>query len=178
MEVSEAKRLKDLESENSKLKKLLAEAHLDIDALKGVFGVKRYPHRSCVKWERMMCRSSGRTAVVGECRRCKATHRRRNRLILQPDFLPISWYGYRGQVSINENTNGLLCQYFLKGSDLSNFSQATLDAVACNSTPASQKAQLSFRYPAELFMPEFFNFFEHHLNLLHLELETALGVSQ
>jgi putative transposase len=41
MEVSEAKRLKDLESENSKLKKLLAEAHLDIDALKGVFGVKR-----------------------------------------------------------------------------------------------------------------------------------------
>ena len=41
MEVSEAKQLKDMESENSKLKKLLAEAHLDIDALKGVFGVKR-----------------------------------------------------------------------------------------------------------------------------------------
>ena len=41
MEASDAKRLKDLESENSKLKKLLAEAHLDIDALKGVFGVKR-----------------------------------------------------------------------------------------------------------------------------------------
>ena len=41
MDVSEARRLKDLESENAKLKKLLAEAHLDIHALKGVFGVKR-----------------------------------------------------------------------------------------------------------------------------------------
>ena len=41
MDVSDARRLKDLESENAKLKKLLAEAHLDIHALKGVFGVKR-----------------------------------------------------------------------------------------------------------------------------------------
>lgn len=41
MDVSDAKRLKELESENAKLKKLLAEAHLDIHALKGVFGVKR-----------------------------------------------------------------------------------------------------------------------------------------
>jgi putative transposase len=41
LEVSEAKRLKALEEENAKLKKLLAEAHLDIHALKGVFGVKR-----------------------------------------------------------------------------------------------------------------------------------------
>ena len=41
MDATDAKRLKDLESENAKLKKLLAEAHLDIDALKGVFGVKR-----------------------------------------------------------------------------------------------------------------------------------------
>lgn len=41
MDVSEARRLKELESENAKLKKLLAEAHLDIHALKGVFGVKR-----------------------------------------------------------------------------------------------------------------------------------------
>jgi len=41
MDASEAKRLKELEGENAKLKKLLAEAHLDIDALKGVFGVKR-----------------------------------------------------------------------------------------------------------------------------------------
>ena len=41
MDVTDAKRLKELESENAKLKKLLAEAHLDIHALKGVFGVKR-----------------------------------------------------------------------------------------------------------------------------------------
>jgi putative transposase len=41
MQVSEAQRLRELESENAKLKKLLAEAHLDIHALKSVFGVKR-----------------------------------------------------------------------------------------------------------------------------------------
>lgn len=41
MDISDAKRLKEVESENAKLKKLLAEAHLDIAALKGVFGVKR-----------------------------------------------------------------------------------------------------------------------------------------
>ncbi len=41
MNASDAKRLKELEGENAKLKKLLAEAHLDIHALKGVFGVKR-----------------------------------------------------------------------------------------------------------------------------------------
>jgi putative transposase len=40
MDVAEAKRLKELESENGKLKRLLAEAHLDIHALKGVLGVK------------------------------------------------------------------------------------------------------------------------------------------
>jgi putative transposase len=41
MEVPDAKRLRDLESENAKLKKLLAEAHLDMHALKSVLGVKR-----------------------------------------------------------------------------------------------------------------------------------------
>ena len=41
MNASDAKRLKELEGENAKLKKLLAEAHLDIHALKSVFGVKR-----------------------------------------------------------------------------------------------------------------------------------------
>ena len=41
MQVSDAQRLRELESENAKLKHLLAEAHLDIHALKSVFGVKR-----------------------------------------------------------------------------------------------------------------------------------------
>lgn len=41
MEAEDAKRLKDLEGENSRLKRLLAEAHLDIEALKVGFGVKR-----------------------------------------------------------------------------------------------------------------------------------------
>ena len=40
MDSTDAKWLRELESENAKLKKLLAEAHLDISALKGVFGVK------------------------------------------------------------------------------------------------------------------------------------------
>ena len=41
MQISEAKRLRELEAENLKLKKLLAEAHLDVEALKVAFGVKR-----------------------------------------------------------------------------------------------------------------------------------------
>ena len=39
--MSHALRLKTLEAENAKLKKLLAEAHLDMHALKSVLGVKR-----------------------------------------------------------------------------------------------------------------------------------------
>ncbi|SOE06397.1 Transposase [Variovorax sp. YR752] len=42
MDVPDAKRLRDLESENAKLKKLLAEAHLDIPALNTAFGVTRW----------------------------------------------------------------------------------------------------------------------------------------
>jgi len=41
MEVAEARRLKELEGENTKLKKLLAEAMLDIEALKVVARGKR-----------------------------------------------------------------------------------------------------------------------------------------
>jgi putative transposase len=41
MDASEAKRLRELEQENGKLKRLLAEAHLDIHALNSVFGTKR-----------------------------------------------------------------------------------------------------------------------------------------
>ena len=40
MDATEAKRLRELELENGKLKRLLAEAHLDIHALKSVFGTK------------------------------------------------------------------------------------------------------------------------------------------
>ena len=40
MTVSEAQRLKTLEAENAKLKKLLAERMLDIEALKDVLGRK------------------------------------------------------------------------------------------------------------------------------------------
>jgi len=39
--IPDAKRLRELESENAKLKKLLAEAHLDIHALNTAFSVKR-----------------------------------------------------------------------------------------------------------------------------------------
>ena len=41
MDVPDARRLRELEAENGKLKKLLAEAHLDIHALNTAFGVKR-----------------------------------------------------------------------------------------------------------------------------------------
>ncbi len=40
MQATDAKRLRELEGEKAKLKRLLAEAHLDIHALKDVFGVK------------------------------------------------------------------------------------------------------------------------------------------
>ena len=41
MEASDAKRLREVEAENTRLKKLLAEAVLDNEALKVAFGVKR-----------------------------------------------------------------------------------------------------------------------------------------
>ncbi len=40
MDVSDAKRLKGLETENAKLKRLLADAHLDIAALKDLLSKK------------------------------------------------------------------------------------------------------------------------------------------
>ena len=42
MEASDAKRLRDLEAENNRLKKLLAEAVLDNEALKVAFGVSSF----------------------------------------------------------------------------------------------------------------------------------------
>jgi putative transposase len=41
MEVPDARRLRELEQENAKLKRMLAEAHLDMSAMKSVLGVKR-----------------------------------------------------------------------------------------------------------------------------------------
>lgn len=41
MEVNEAKRMKDLELENNKLKRILAENLLEIEALKDVISKKR-----------------------------------------------------------------------------------------------------------------------------------------
>ena len=44
MEASDAKRLRELEAENTKLKRLLAEAHLDMDSLEEML---IYPAVAC-----------------------------------------------------------------------------------------------------------------------------------
>lgn len=71
------------------------------------------------------------------------------------------------QRGINENTNGLLRPYFPKGSDLSGFSPALLDAVAwqLNSRP---RKSLGWKGPAELFMPNHFSFERHYHPLVAL----------
>jgi transposase, IS30 family len=71
------------------------------------------------------------------------------------------------QRGINENTNGLLRQYFPNGSDLSGVSQTELDAVTwlLNTRP---RKSLNFRCPAELFMPESFDFYKRHHQLVAL----------
>lgn len=46
MEAIEAKRLRYLELDNGKLKRLLAEANMDFHAVQTAFGTKRHPHES------------------------------------------------------------------------------------------------------------------------------------
>ena len=54
---------------------------------------------------------------------------------------------------INENTNGLLREYFPKGSDLSIHNQAKLDEIAFQLNARPRKS-LGWKCPAELFLPE------------------------
>lgn len=61
MEAEDAKRLKELESANSRLNRLLAEAHLDIEALKVGFRVKRQP-RNASAGQSDACASCGRSS--------------------------------------------------------------------------------------------------------------------
>ena len=71
------------------------------------------------------------------------------------------------QRGINENTNGLLRQYLPKGSDLSGFTQAQLDAIAWKLNTRPRKS-MGFRCPAELFTPDAFDFKKHHASLFAL----------
>jgi len=56
------------------------------------------------------------------------------------------------QRATNENTNGLLRQYFPKGSDLSVPSEADLDAVAAELNDRPRK-RLAFKKPIEMIGP-------------------------
>lgn len=58
MEISEAKRLKQLEDENAKLKRLLAEQMMDVATLREMLGKMYGPPRGCKVFVR------GRSACV------------------------------------------------------------------------------------------------------------------
>ena len=71
------------------------------------------------------------------------------------------------QRGINENTNGLLRQYLPKGTDLSRYTQAQLDAIAWELNTRPRKS-MGFRCPAQMFTPEAFDFKQHHAALFAL----------
>jgi putative transposase len=50
MNVSDAQRLKALETENTKLKKLLANSMLEIGAMREVLKGKKWPWRRVARW--------------------------------------------------------------------------------------------------------------------------------
>jgi putative transposase len=58
LEVSEAQRLRQLESENAKLKKLLAEATLNIAVLKDISAKMYGPPPSCKRFEPLAAQSA------------------------------------------------------------------------------------------------------------------------
>lgn len=50
MEVADAKRLKALEVENARLKKLLAESMLEVEVTREVLRKKWWPHQHVARW--------------------------------------------------------------------------------------------------------------------------------